>query len=180
MRYKGEVMAVDAASFRRALGQFATGITVVTTRDATGRPAGLTVNSFCSVSLDPPLVLMCVHHRSDVDAALRPDGLFGISVLHEGQEEWSRRFASGGAAKFEGTPLVTGPHGTLLVPGAIAHLECRVRASHPEGDHTIWVGEVLGLEVAPGRPLLFHGSAYRRLDGEGAIAQTGARTPNRV
>lgn len=173
-------MAVDAASFRRALGQFATGITVVTTHDAAGRRAGLTVNSFCSVSLDPPLVLICVDHRSDVDTALRPEGLFGISVLHEGQEEWSRRFASGGAAKFEGAPLVTGPHGTLLVPGAIAHLECRVRAGHPEGDHTIWVGEVLGLTTAPGRPLLFHGSAYRRLDGEGAIAQTGARTPNRV
>ena len=173
-------MAVDAASFRRALGQFATGITVVTTRDTTGRPAGLTVNSFCSVSLTPPLVLVCVDHRSEVHTALRPDGLFGISVLHEGQEEWSRRFASGGAAKFEGAPLVTGSQGTLLVPGALAYLECRVKAGHPEGDHTIWVGEVLVLEVAPGRPLLFHGSAYRRLDGEAAAAETGARTPNRV
>src|SRR5258705_12790065 len=108
-------MAVDAASFRRALGQFATGVTVVTTHDATGRPAGLTVNSFCAVSLVPPLVLVCVDHRSEVHTALRPDGLFGISVLHEGQEEWSRRFSSGGGAKDEGPPLLPRPPGTLPV-----------------------------------------------------------------
>lgn len=125
-------------------------------------------------------MLVCVDHRSEVNAALRPRGLFGVSVLHESQEDWSRRFASGGATKFDGPPLVTGAQGTLLVPGAIAHLECRVKAGHPEGDHTVWVGKVLGLAVAPGRPLLYHGSAYRRLHGEGATPETGARTPDRV
>jgi flavin reductase (DIM6/NTAB) family NADH-FMN oxidoreductase RutF len=101
-----------------------------------------------------------------------------VSVLHEGQESWSRRFASGGPEKVRDAELLTGVQGTLLVPDALAHLECRVKAGHPEGDHTIWVGEVLELGVAPGRPLLYHGSAYRRLD-EGA-AETGARAPDRV
>jgi len=173
-------MAVDAFTFRQALGQFASGVTVVTTRDGAGRPAGLTANAFCSVSLDPPLILVCVDHRSEVNQALHASGLFGVSVLHEGQESWSRRFASGGAEKFRDVELVTGAQGTLLVPDALAHLECRVKAGHSEGDHMIWVGEVLELKVAPGRPLLYHGSVYRRLDGQGGAAVTGARAPDRV
>ncbi|HSB60832.1 MAG TPA: flavin reductase family protein [Vicinamibacteria bacterium] len=175
-------MAVDLSTFRRTLGQFASGITVVTSRDAAGRPAGLTANAFCSVSLDPPLVLVCVDHRSEVSEALRDSGLFGVSVLSEGQEDWSRRFASGGPEKFMDAGLLTGVHGTLLVPDALAHLECRVRAAYPEGDHTIWVGEVLGLAVIPGRPLLYHASAYRRLDGEGGVGETetGAHVRDRV
>jgi flavin reductase ActVB len=173
-------MPVDAPTFRRALGQFASGVTVVTTCDTDGRPAGLTASSFCSVSLEPPLVLVCVDHRSEVNAALRASGIFGVSVLHEGQEAWSRRFAAGGSGKFEEAGLVRGVHGTLLVPDALAHLECRVKAGHPEGDHMVWVGEVLELKASPGRPLLYHGSAYRRLDGGGAPDETGADRDDRV
>lgn len=157
---------IDGKAFRQALGQFASGITVVTTRDAAGQPRGLTANSFCSVSLDPPLVLVCVDHRSEVHTALGQSGLFGVSVLHEGQEDWSRRFASGGPNKFVGVELQPGPQGALLVPDALAHLECRVKSNHAEGDHTIWVGEVVSLALSPGRPLLYHGSAYRRLESE--------------
>lgn len=157
---------IDSKAFRQALGQFASGITVVTTTDAAGQPRGLTANSFCSVSLDPPLVLVCVDHRSEVHSALAASGLFGVSVLHEGQEDWSRRFASGGPNKFIGVELPPGPHGALLVPDALAHLECRVKSQHAEGDHTIWVGEVVSLAISPGRPLLYHGSAYRRLESE--------------
>jgi len=173
-------MAVDLSTFRRALGQFASGIAVVITRDAAGRPAGLTATSFCSVSLDPPLVLVCIDHRSDVSQPMRDSGLFGVSVLSEGQEAWSRRFASGGSGKFREAGLLAGVHGTLLVPDALAHLECRVRAGYPEGDHTIWVGAVLGLAVAPGRPLLYHARAYRRLDGERGAVETGAHVRDRV
>jgi len=173
-------MAVDAPSFRRALGQFASGITVVTARDARGRAVGLTASSFCSVSLEPPLVLVCVDHRSDVDVALAEGALFGVSVLAEGQAEWSRRFAAGGTDKFRDGGLVAGPQGTLLVPGALAHLECRVTAGHSGGDHTIWVGEVRSLAVAPGRPLVYHASGYCRLEGNGAAAEAGAGAPDRV
>jgi flavin reductase ActVB len=175
-------MAVDAPSFRRALSQFASGITVVATRDAAGRPAGLTASAFCSVSLDPPLVLVCINHHSEVSTALRSSGLFGISVLQEEQEPWSRRFASGGPNKFAEAELLTGPHGMPLVPEALAHLECRVRSCHPEGDHTIWVGEVLEIATAPGRPLIYHASGYRRLEREGGFApgETGVSSPDRV
>lgn len=160
-------MSIDSADFRRALGQFATGITVVTTVDGQGRPYGLTVNAFSSVSLDPPLVLFCLNAGSEASAGLDGSGLFGVSILSEQHEHWSRHFARSGVDRFSGVELETGLHGLPLIPGALAWLECRVRAAHPAGDHTIYVGEVLRLEVRPGRPLLYHGSAYRRLDGGG-------------
>jgi len=156
-------MTVDAASFRRALGQFASGVTVVTTRDAAGHPLGLTVSSFCSVSLHPPLVLVCIDHRSDANAGMRESGRFAVSVLAEGQEDVSRRFATPGRAKTAGFPFAEGDHGLPLVPGALAHVECKVRSFHDEGDHAVWVGEVRSLAAHPGRPLLYHAGAYRAL-----------------
>ncbi len=176
-------MRVDPASFRRALGQFATGVTVVTTRDAQGRPQGLTVNAFCSVSLGPPLVLVCVDRRSEAHPAFLASRAFAVSVLAEGQEDLSRRFASGGAKKFSGVDLLPGRSGAPLLPEALAHLECRLTATHPGGDHTIFVGEVTQLAVHPGRPLLFHGSRYRRLPrgaGRAGRSQGGARPRDRV
>jgi 3-hydroxy-9,10-secoandrosta-1,3,5(10)-triene-9,17-dione monooxygenase reductase component len=156
-------MSVGAREFRDVLGRFAAGVTVVTTRDAAGRPLGLTVTAFASVSLDPPLVLVCVDNRSEANAGFRDSGLFGVSMLAEDQELISQRFAAGGPAKFEGLPLQAGQTGVLLVPGALAHVECRVTAVHPGGDHTIYVGEVMALAAWPGRPLVHQGSAYRRL-----------------
>lgn len=153
-------MRASADEFRRALGQFATGVTVVTTRSAEGQPLGLTVSSFCSVSLDPPLVLVCVDARSDTNPGFRSSGVFGVSVLAEGQQAWSRRFASGGASKFDGVEMMTGKLGLALVPGALAYLECRVSGSYEAGDHVVYVGEVLRLSANPGRPLVYHGSAY--------------------
>jgi flavin reductase (DIM6/NTAB) family NADH-FMN oxidoreductase RutF len=166
-------MSVDAASFRRTLGQFASGVTVVTTRDVSGRPHGLTVSAFCSVSLHPPLVLACIDQRSEANAAMRQSGLFGVSVLAEGQEDVSRRFAAHGRAKVEGFPFVDGRHGLPLVPGALAHLECRVRSFHEEGDHAVWVGEVRSLEVCPGRPLLHHAGAYGGFAASGRSGKAG-------
>jgi flavin reductase (DIM6/NTAB) family NADH-FMN oxidoreductase RutF len=154
---------IDASSFRRALGQFASGITVVTTRDAAGRPLGLTVSAFSSVSLDPPLVLVCLDHAADANDGMRASGLFGVSILREDQEAVSRRFARSDARKFEGIALREGRHGMPLVPGALAHIECRVRSFHEEGDHTVWVGEVVSLAAAPGAPLIHQAGAYRRL-----------------
>ncbi|HEY2945650.1 MAG TPA: flavin reductase family protein [Vicinamibacteria bacterium] len=156
-------MPVDPADFRRALGQFAAGVTVVTTRDGQGRSLGLTVTAFASASLEPPLVLICVDHRSETHIGFRHAGLFGVSILAEGQEEVSRRFAVGGAAKFKGLELAKGSTGVPLIPGALAHLECRVFGTHLAGDHTIYVGEVLSVDVRPGRPLLYHDRDYRRL-----------------
>ena len=156
-------MAIAASDFRRTLGQFATGITIVTTRDTEGGPMGLTVNAFASVSLEPPLILVCIDNRSETHGGFEASGVFGVSVLSEEQEGWSRRFASPGQEKFSPKDLLIGETGVALVPGALGHIECRVAARLPGGDHTIYVGEVLRLEVSPGRPLLYHGSAYQRL-----------------
>ncbi len=166
-------MRVDSASFRRALGQFASGVTVVTTRDGSGRPHGLTVSSFCSVSLRPPLVLVCIDHRSDANPAVRESGLFAVSVLAEDQQAVSRRFAAHGRTKLAGFPFVEGRHGLPLVPGALAHLECRVRSFHDEGDHAVWVGEVKALAVHPGRPLLHHAGAYGAFSAAGRTGKAG-------
>jgi flavin reductase (DIM6/NTAB) family NADH-FMN oxidoreductase RutF len=170
-------MSLDSAAFRRALGQFATGVTVVTTRDAAGHPLGLTVSAFCSVSLHPPLVLVCVDHRSETNAGMRESGLFAVNVLAEGQEEVSRRFAAPGRAKVEGFPFASGKLGLPLVPGALAHVECRVRSFHDEGDHAVWVGDVRALSAHPGRPLLYHAGAYRALD---RVPRGGKAGPDRV
>jgi len=177
-------MAIDPTEFRRGLGQFASGVTVVITRDGDGRPQGLTVSSFCSVSLDPPLVLVCIDNRAEAARAAAVSRIFSVSVLAEGQEHFSRRFAGGGPAKFEGVELLEGTLGAPLVPGALAHLECRVFAAHAVGDHTVFVGQVERLEVAAGRPLLYHASAYHRLplpgdQGEGRET-AGARVRDQV
>jgi 3-hydroxy-9,10-secoandrosta-1,3,5(10)-triene-9,17-dione monooxygenase reductase component len=159
-------MPVDDSSFRLALSQFATGVTVVLTRDASGRPAGLTVNSFASVSMNPYLVLISVDVRSEGHDPIARSGIFGISVLGEGQEDVSRRFAWRGPDKFEGFVLEHGETGALLVPGAVAHLECGVAGAHRAGDHTVYIGEVRVIRVTGGRPLVYHCGGYRRLASE--------------
>ena len=159
-------MPIDDANFRLALGQFATGVTVVITTGANGRPVGLTVNAFCSVSLAPPLVLVSIDKRSDAHDAIAESRLYGVSILSETQEEVSRRFAWRGPQKFEGLVLERGEEGTLLVPGAVAHLECAVVDAHAAGDHTLYVGEVRALRVTQGRPLVYHRSGYRQLAAE--------------
>lgn len=156
-------MPIDPADFRRALAQFASGVTAVTTRDGSGRSLGLTVTAFSSVSLDPPLVLVCVDERSETHAGFRDSGMFGVSVLAEDQEDVSRRFAWSGPAKFETTELVAGSTGVPLVAGALAHLECRVVAAHTAGDHTIYVGEIVAMSTRAGRPLVYNQGRYRRL-----------------
>jgi flavin reductase (DIM6/NTAB) family NADH-FMN oxidoreductase RutF len=170
-------MKVDAVSFRRVLGQFASGVTVVSTRDGEGRPLGLTVSAFCSVSLHPPLVLACLGRRSDLNAGIRASGYFGVSILGEEQEAVSRRFATSGLTRFDEPLPLESRHGVPLVPGALGHLECRLRSFHDEGDHTVWVGEVVALSARSGRPLLYHRGAYRRLEG---AARGGTAGPDRV
>jgi flavin reductase (DIM6/NTAB) family NADH-FMN oxidoreductase RutF len=166
-------MSVDAASFRKALGQFASGVTVVTTRDGAGRPLGLTVSAFCSVSLHPPLVLVSIDHRSDANAGMRESGLFAVSILSEAQEPVSRRFARSDRDKLEGFAFSEGRQRLPLVPGALAHVQCRVRSFHDEGDHTLWVGEVLAVAVHAGRPLIHQRGEYRRLAEPGRGGKPG-------
>jgi|SRR5579862_262153 len=153
---------VEAGTFREALGRFASGITVLTTRDAAGGDHGMTVSAFSSLSLDPPLVLACIGHDATIAAAVRAAEYTGISVLAEEQQEISRRFADSDTDRFAGIPLVRGAGGVALLEGALAHLECRIVARHENGDHTIVVAEVLAASARMGRPLLHFGRQYGR------------------
>jgi len=170
-------MPFSPEEFRKTVGQFASGVTVVTTRAADGHPLGLTVSSFCSVSLNPPLVLVCVDHRSETHAGFKASGVFGVSILEQGQEEISRRFAVPGPSKLDGIELLEGRSGVALIPGALAHIECRIVRAPEAGDHTVYIGEVTNLSLRPGRPLLYHGSAYHRMaPGEsGTLSGNGWR-----
>lgn len=158
-------LAVDTPAFRQALSQFAAGVTVVTTRCPDGTPRGLTVTAFCSVSLEPPLVLVSIDNRSEAHDGFAA-GAFAVSVLAEGQEDVSRRFALVGPEKFAAGGCVAGASGLLLVPDALAHLECRVVSVVPGGDHTLYVGLVEDARVREGKPLVYHGRGYHRLAEE--------------
>ena len=154
---------VDAALFRRLLGSFATGVAVVTARDAAGRPAGMTASAIASVSLVPPLLLVCVWQESDFHDVLAAADHFGLSVLADSQEAVSRRFASEVPDRFDGVPWGAHASGVPLLEGAAAHIVCARRGDLPAGDHTIFVGEVLTGAAFDRGPLLHFRGAYRRL-----------------
>ena len=151
--------------FRRLLGHFATGVTIVTTSDPDGRPAGLTVSAFASLSLDPPLVLVCVDHKAQSYPALKDNRGFAVNVLTTEHEALSRRFASTRLDKFDGVAYRMSPLGLPLLGGALAHIECVTVNRHVEGDHTIFVGRVEAGTVADGEPLLYHRGKYKRFEG---------------
>lgn len=156
---------VDTISYRRTVGRFATGVTVLSTV-ADGVQHGLTANSFSSVSLEPPLVLVCVEKEARFHAAVLGAGLWGVSVLADDQEDLSRRFARRGrvlAEQFDEVEHVTGRHtGAALVAGALAHIEVRTVSAVDAGDHTVLLGEVLelGTTRADARPLVYFESSY--------------------
>jgi len=157
-------MTIDPDSFRSVLGRFASGITVVTTRDG-DRDVGMTVSAFCSVSLRPPLVQVCVDHETSLHAALRHNQRYGVSILAADQEALSRRFSTAGSTRrFDGIGYRRGESGMVLLDDALAHLECRIVASHEAGDHTIFVGEVESASARGARPLLYYRGGYAQLE----------------
>ena len=158
-------MPVDPAEFRQALRQFATGVTVVTTRDVDGRPCGLTVSAFAAVSLEPPLVLVCVARSTSSHDAIAAHGWFAVHVLGAEQEALARRFAAPAGDRFAGLPGRVGLAQLPLLADVVAALECRIVHAHPGGDHTIFVGEVERTATTD-RPLLLHARGrYRTLAG---------------
>jgi flavin reductase (DIM6/NTAB) family NADH-FMN oxidoreductase RutF len=161
-------MPVTQQEFRAALRRFAAGVTVVTTRTPDGRPTGLTASAFTAVSLDPPLVLVCVDLAARAHDPLASHGWFAVNVLATGQEWLSRLFASTSEDKFAGLTFREGRAGLPLLEGVLAALTCRVVARHPAGDHTIFIGQVeeAGVNATP-TPLVYFDSAYRGLAGNG-------------
>ncbi len=156
-------MAIDGRELRNAMGLFATGVTVITTRDAAGKPFGLTANAFSSLSLDPPLLLICVDKTVDCYACFDESKVFAVNVLGLDQEALSTRFATKGIEKFEGVAFHTGDSGVALLDGALVHFECTVEHAYEGGDHTIYVGRIQTLTTAAGDPLLFFQGKYRSL-----------------
>ncbi|MBM3390814.1 MAG: flavin reductase family protein [Betaproteobacteria bacterium] len=153
----------DHRALRDALGAFATGVTVVTALDRDGRAIGLTVNSFNTVSLEPPLILWSLSRASPSLAAFRAASHFAVNVLAAGQQAVSERFARRGADRFAGIEWQSGLGGAPLLTGCCAVLECRNEVQHEGGDHLIFIGRVerFGRSEAP--PLVYHGGRYRSL-----------------
>jgi flavin reductase (DIM6/NTAB) family NADH-FMN oxidoreductase RutF len=158
-------MMIDPDAFRSVLGRFASGITVVTARDAAGRDVGMTVSAFCSVSLRPPLIQVCIDQAASMYGALLEAEAFGVNVLAAEQEALSRRFAAVDSShRFEGIGYLRGENGVVLLDEALAHLECRKVAQHEAGDHTIFIGEVERAAARDGRPMLYYRGGYAQLE----------------
>jgi len=158
-------MSVTQAEFRKALGSFATGITVITL-DSEGEVHGMTANAFTSVSLDPMLVLVCVDQRASTHAHLHAKKRFGVNVLAENQRVISEYYARAGRthdrdAAEAGATFDRTEHGTPVLRGALAYLECKLHTAQDAGDHTIFIAEVEDVVVRDGRPLLYFESRYR-------------------
>jgi len=160
-------MGVSQAEFRKAMGSFATGVTVITV-DYEGEVHGMTANAFASVSLDPMLVLVCVDHKARTHTHLHARKRFGVNVLAEDQRAVSEYYADPNPdhryaereakARFDRTQ-----HGTPVLHGALAYLECRLHTAQDAGDHTIFIAEVEDVVVRAGDPLLYFRSEYRKI-----------------
>ena len=156
-------MPVPSELYKQALAQFASGVTVVTARAPNGSLYGLTASAFCSVSLDPPLVLVCVDRKATTHEGIAGAGWFAVNVLSKEQEHFSRLFATA-LDKFGGLEFTGGPlNGSPRLPGVLAFLECRLVSALDGGDHTIYVGQVEHAEINGGSPLLYFCGGYRSL-----------------
>ena len=156
-------MTIDPQELRRVMGHFATGVTVITTKDKEGGPNGLTANAFMSLSLNPPLILISVDKSATCYSCFELHNGFTVNFLSEGQEEISRRFATKGIDKFAEINWREGSNGAAILDGVLGHIECKVTQSYDGGDHTIVVGEILDVNASGERPLLFFKGKYQRL-----------------
>lgn len=153
----------DKRALRNAFGRFATGVTVITTADGSGAPVGLTVNSFSSLSLDPPLVLWSIDKSSSCRAVFEQAEGFVIHVLADGQEDLSRHFASAAGDRFASLDYGVNNRGYPLLEDSCARFQCRTAAVHEGGDHLILVGEVEAFDQSNRPPLLFWGGRYHHV-----------------
>ncbi|HWA15956.1 MAG TPA: flavin reductase family protein [Gemmatimonadales bacterium] len=155
---------VDPTLFRQLLGRFATGVTVITTRNERGEPVGMTASSLTSVSLSPPLISVCVDVTADMHRALTVSGAWVINILAADQREVSARFAEHPPEeRFRGIEWETSGDGHILLAGTLAHISCERYADFPLGDHTLFVGRVTGGAVSAGEPLLYYRGQYGTL-----------------
>jgi flavin reductase (DIM6/NTAB) family NADH-FMN oxidoreductase RutF len=155
---------VDVSTFRSVLGRLASGVSVVTTVSPDGRDHGMTVTALCSLSLEPPLILVCVDRTAAMYPHLASASHFAVSMLAHEQEALSRKFAETAGDKFAGVRISRDLSGCALIDGALAHLECAVSAQHDGGDHTIFVGRVVRATAGDASPLVYYRGGYAGLD----------------
>lgn len=155
-------MPVSQDEFREALSRFASGITIVTTKNAQGAPYGITVSAFCSVSLQPPMVLVCIEKVTGSHYALEESNVFIVNILPEGEDRISEHFASEVPDKFREIEFRSGIEGVPVLENALAVLECRLNFAYHGGDHSIFVGEVARVSVRDAEPLVYFRGEYGR------------------
>jgi flavin reductase (DIM6/NTAB) family NADH-FMN oxidoreductase RutF len=156
-------MAIEKNELRRVMGHFATGVTVITTLRASGELHGLTANAFTSVSLIPPLVLVCVDKKAESYPCFEESKVFTVNILASDQEALSRRFAVSGGEKFQGVAYRAGANSAPILEGSLAYIECRITQTIDGGDHTIYLGEVEQAETREVKALLFFRGGYREI-----------------
>jgi flavin reductase (DIM6/NTAB) family NADH-FMN oxidoreductase RutF len=152
----------DSQLQRKIMGQFATGVTVITMTNG-DETWGMTANAVTSVSLDPPLVLVCVERKNQTHPRLSEAGCFAINILAAGQKELSDRFAFPGPKDCSGLDVTTAVTGAPILPGTLGHVDCQVHQVVAAGDHDIFLGEIVGGELSGGEPLVFFSGGYREL-----------------
>lgn len=155
---------IDQDSFRAVLGRFASGVTVITALDEDGRDQGMTVSAFCSLSLDPPLVLFCVDSTASMYESLVDAPNFIVNILSETQEPLARRFSGPDPNRFDGIGYSRGVTGVAILDDVLGYLECQRADAHLGGDHRIYVGAVEVAQCREGRPLLYYRGGYAQLE----------------
>lgn len=157
-------MSFDGRELRNALGQYATGVCIISTVTDTQRAIGMTANSFASVSLDPPLVLWSLQNNSEMYSVYSTARYFSINILSSEQLDHSNEYAKKGGHELATSHYELGKHGSPIIHDALANFECELETTHAGGDHLIIVGRVLGMQQRTGvEPLLFYSGGYREL-----------------
>ncbi|MGH9557939.1 MAG: flavin reductase family protein [Bryobacteraceae bacterium] len=155
--------AFNTLAFRRACALFATGVAVVTTRASDGTPHGLTINSFSSLSLTPPLVMVAIDRGCPFLGFFEASGFYAVNILRENQRDMSNRFAQLPEGRFTGVAWREGLIGAPWIEGVLGGIDCKIVEAFDAGDHRVLIGEVVAVEIGEGRPLVFFGSAYTGL-----------------
>ncbi|MDQ2890631.1 MAG: flavin reductase family protein [Gemmatimonadota bacterium] len=157
-------MSLDPDAFRAVMGRFATGVNVVTCTDAEGAARGMTVSAFASVSLEPPLIAICIDRTASMHDTLFEGEYFAVNILASTQEAIARRFASTGAQQFEGIGFSSGENGVPLLNDVLAYVECKRCTSTAAGDHAVIIGETLNASLRDARPLLYYRGGFAQLE----------------
>lgn len=157
-------MTVSNEQFRAAMSRFASGVTVITTRDSVGRAHGITVSAFCSLSAEPPLILACIHKETASHHAFIERQAFVVHVLAEHQRHVSEQFALPTENKFDGLPPLESLDGLPVIEGSLVTLECEMVETYDGGDHTILIGKIVSAEILDDKPLVYFHGDYRSLD----------------